>query len=81
MTINRMNPQLARKMEIRYSQQLRKIAGYVDTIVKGFDVNDPRSWPLIRASLNEYGNTLHFGLRMQLVESSLMLPCVMKRRG
>ncbi|MEG2264882.1 MAG: phage minor head protein [Acinetobacter sp.] len=47
-------------MEIRYSQQLRKIAGYVDTIVKGFDVNDPRSWPLIRASLNEYGNTLHF---------------------
>lgn len=55
-----MNPQLARKMEIRYSQQLRKIAGYVDTIVKGFDVNDPRSWPLIRASLNEYGNTLHF---------------------
>ena len=47
-------------MEIRYSQQLRKVAGYVDTIVKGFDVNDPRSWPLIRASLNEYGNTLHF---------------------
>lgn len=47
-------------MEVRYGQQLRKVAGYVDTIVKGFDVNDPRSWPLIRASLNEYGNTLHF---------------------
>ncbi|RZG78623.1 phage head morphogenesis protein [Acinetobacter sp. WCHAc060033] len=47
-------------MEIRYSQQLRKVAGYVDTIVKGFDVNDPRTWALIRASLNEYSNTLHF---------------------
>ncbi|RZG63932.1 MULTISPECIES: phage minor head protein [Acinetobacter] len=46
-------------MEIRYSQQLRKIAGYVDTIVKGFDVNDSRSWPLIQASLNEYSSTLH----------------------
>lgn len=47
-------------MEIRYSQQLRKVAGYVDTIVKGFDVNDPHTWPLISASLNEYSNTLHF---------------------
>lgn len=47
-------------MEIRYSQQLRKVAGYVDTIVKGFDVNDPQTWPLIRASLNEYSNTLNF---------------------
>jgi len=47
-------------MEIRYSQQLRKIAHYVDTIVKGFDVNDPRVYPLIAASLNEYANTLHF---------------------
>lgn len=47
-------------MEIRYSQQLRKIAHYVDIIVKGFDVNDPQSWPLISASLNEYSNTLHF---------------------
>lgn len=47
-------------MEIRYSQQLRKVAGYVDTIVKGFDVNDSRTWPLIAASLNEYSNTLHF---------------------
>lgn len=55
-----MNPKLARKMEIRYSQQLRKVAGYVDTIVKGFDVNDPNTWALIRASLNEYSNTLHF---------------------
>lgn len=57
--MNRMNPKLARRMEIRYSQQLRKIAHYVDTIVKGFDVNDPRSYPLITASLNEYSNTLH----------------------
>lgn len=55
-----MNPRLARKIEIRYSQQLRKVAGYVDAIVKGFDVNDPQSWPLIRASLNEYSNTLQF---------------------
>ncbi|MGV0885995.1 minor capsid protein [Acinetobacter venetianus] len=47
-------------MEIRYSQQLRKIAGYVDTIVKGFDVNDPATHPLMVASLNEYANTLQF---------------------
>lgn len=46
-------------MEVRYSQQLRKIASYIDTLVKGFDVNDPRSYPLITASLNEYANTLH----------------------
>lgn len=47
-------------MEIRYSQQLRKIAGYVDMIVKGFDVNDPSTYPLIVSSLNEYANTLQF---------------------
>lgn len=47
-------------MEIRYSQQLRKIAGYVDMIVKGFDVNDPSTHPLIVSSLNEYANTLQF---------------------
>lgn len=47
-------------MEIRYSQQLRKIAGYVDMIVKGFDVNDPNTYPLIVSSLNEYANTLQF---------------------
>lgn len=47
-------------MEIRYSQQLRKIAGYVDMIVKGFDVNDPSTYPLMVASLNEYANTLQF---------------------
>ncbi|WP_151964798.1 phage head morphogenesis protein [Acinetobacter soli] len=45
-------------MEIRYSQQLRKIAGYIDTIVKGFDVNNPQTYPLIVAALNEYSNTL-----------------------
>ncbi|MCG7221232.1 phage minor head protein [Acinetobacter sp. AG3] len=47
-------------MEIRYSQQLRKIAGYIDTIVKGFNVNDPRSHALIVSALNEYANTLDF---------------------
>ena len=46
-------------MEIEYSRQLRKISGYIDTIVKGFDVHDPRSWPLIQASLNQYADTLH----------------------
>lgn len=29
-------------------------------IVKGFDVNDPKSYPLMIASLNEYANTLQF---------------------
>ncbi|MDP9803239.1 SPP1 gp7 family putative phage head morphogenesis protein [Acinetobacter calcoaceticus] len=57
--ISRITPNLARKTEIRYSQQLRKIAGYVDTIVKGFDVNDPSTYPLMAASLNDYANTLH----------------------
>lgn len=47
-------------MEIRYSQQLRKIAGYIDTIVKGFNVNDPNSHALIISALNEYANTLDF---------------------
>lgn len=28
--------------------------------MRGFDVNDPRTYPLITASLNEYANTLHF---------------------
>lgn len=27
--------------------------------MKGFDVNDPRTYPLMAASLNEYANTLH----------------------
>ncbi|MDR0238127.1 phage minor head protein [Acinetobacter sp.] len=47
-------------MEIRYSRQLRKIAGYIDTLVKGFNVNDPRTHPLIVSALNEYANTLDF---------------------
>jgi SPP1 gp7 family putative phage head morphogenesis protein len=55
-----MNPKLIRKMEIRYSRQLRKIAGYIDTLVKGFNVNDPRTHPLIVSALNEYANTLDF---------------------
>lgn len=55
-----MNPWLARKTEIRYGQQLRKISTYINTIVRGFDVNDPRTHPLIIASLNEYANTLHW---------------------
>ena len=46
-------------MEIRYGQQLRKIAYYVDTIVKGFDVNDPTKYPIIVAALNQYAETLH----------------------
>lgn len=47
-------------MEIRYSQQLRKIAGYIDTLVKGFNVNDPRTHPIIVSALNKYANTLDF---------------------
>ncbi len=57
---NRITPHRARKMEIRYSQQLHKISSYVDTIVRGFDLKDPRTYPLIIASLNEYANALHF---------------------
>ncbi|ENX58777.1 MULTISPECIES: phage minor head protein [Acinetobacter] len=47
-------------MEIRYSQQLRKIAHYVDTIVKGFDVHDPSKYPIIVNALSQYADTLNF---------------------
>ncbi|WP_269914809.1 phage head morphogenesis protein [Acinetobacter sp. HY1485] len=53
------DPKTVRKAERRYAQQLRKIARYIDTIVKSFDVNDPRSYPLIVSALNEYAGTLH----------------------
>ena len=53
------DPKTVRKAERRYAQQLRKIARYIDTIVKSFDVNDPRSYPLIVSALNEYVGTLH----------------------
>ncbi|WP_323127546.1 phage head morphogenesis protein [Acinetobacter rathckeae] len=46
-------------MEIRYSQQLRKIAFYIDTIVKGFDLNNPNNYPIIANALNQYASTLH----------------------
>ena len=46
-------------MEIEYSRQLRKISGYIDTIVKGFDVHDRSTHPMIVSSLNKYADTLH----------------------
>ena len=45
-------------MEIRYSQQLRKIAGYVDTIVKGFDVKDETVYPSMVTALRKYAESL-----------------------
>lgn len=54
-----MNPKQIRRLEIRYASQLRKIASYIDTLVKSFDVQDPRNYPLIASALNEYANTLH----------------------
>lgn len=57
--MTRISPNRARKVEIRYSQQLRKIAFYIDTIVKGFDLNNPSNYPIIANALNQYASTLH----------------------
>lgn len=45
-------------MEIRYGSQLRKIASYIDTLVKGFDVDDPTVYPSIVTALRRYAETL-----------------------
>ena len=54
----RHTPARARKVERRYGQQLRKIASYIDTIVKGFDVTDTTVYPSIVTALRKYAESL-----------------------
>lgn len=54
----RHTPNRARKVEIKYGRQLRQIASYIDSIVKGFDVNDETVYPAIATALRRYAASL-----------------------
>ncbi|MDH0030328.1 MULTISPECIES: phage minor head protein [unclassified Acinetobacter] len=58
MQSNRHTPMRARKVEIKYGRQLRQIASYIDSIVKGFDVNDETVYPAIATALRRYAASL-----------------------
>ncbi|MFV0410055.1 MAG: phage minor head protein [Paracoccus sp. (in: a-proteobacteria)] len=55
---NRHTPARARKVEIKYGRQLRQIASYIDSIIKGFDVTDMSVYPSITTALRRYANSL-----------------------
>ncbi|TEU30090.1 phage minor head protein [Alkanindiges illinoisensis] len=54
----RHTPHRARKVEIKYGQDLRKIASYIDSLVKGFDVTNPAVYPSLVSALRHYSETL-----------------------
>lgn len=45
-------------MEKKYGPQLRKISGYIDSIIKGFDVQDETVYPSIVTALRKYAESL-----------------------
>lgn len=45
-------------MEKKYGQQLRKISGYIDSIIKGFDETDETVYPSIVTALRKYAESL-----------------------
>lgn len=45
-------------MEKKYGRQLRQIAGYIDSIVKGFDVKDETVYPSMVTALRKYAESL-----------------------
>jgi SPP1 gp7 family putative phage head morphogenesis protein len=45
-------------VEKKYGQQLRKISGYIDSIIKGFDVTDETVYPSIVTALRKYAESL-----------------------
>ncbi len=45
-------------MEKKYGRQLRQIAGYIDSIIKGFDVTDETVYPSIVTALRKYAESL-----------------------
>lgn len=54
----RHTPNRARKVEKKYGRQLRQIASYVDSIIKGFDVTDETVYPSIVTALRKYAESL-----------------------
>lgn len=54
----RHTPNRARKVEKKYGRQLRQIATYVDSIIKGFDVTDETVYPSIVTALRKYAESL-----------------------
>lgn len=54
----RHTPNRARKVEKKYGRQLRQIASYVDSIIKGFDVTDETVSPSIVTALRKYAESL-----------------------
>lgn len=45
-------------MEKKYGRQLRQIASYIDSIIKGFDVTDETVYPSIVTALRRYAESL-----------------------
>lgn len=54
----RHTPARARKVEVTYGRQLRQIASYIDSLVKGFDVTNTSVYPSIESALRHYADTL-----------------------
>lgn len=54
----RHTPNRARKVEKKYGRQLRQIASYVDSIIKGFDSHDETVYPSIVTALRKYADSL-----------------------
>lgn len=50
-------------MEIKYGRQLRQISSYIDSIVKGFDVQDEAVYPSIVTALRKYADSLDMWAR------------------
>lgn len=59
----RHTPNRARKVEKKYGRQLRQIAIYVDSIIKGFDVTDETVYPSIVTALRKYADSLDIWAR------------------
>ena len=63
MTQIRHTPNRARKVEKKYGKQLRQIASYVDSIIKGFDATDETVYPSIVTALRKYADSLDIWAR------------------
>lgn len=50
-------------MELRYGRQLRQIASHIDSIVKGFDVQDETVYPSMVTALRKYAESLDIWAR------------------
>lgn len=58
MEVNRHTPNRARKVELKYGRQLRQISSYIDSIIKGFNVDDQNTYPSIITALRRYAESL-----------------------